>query len=456
MTAIAAPAGFDGELIAPSHPRYDEARAHFDPQIDRRPASIAMCRTEADVQAVVRHARARGLPIAVRSGGHSVPGYSVVDGGVVIDLSRSKGIRVDADARRAFVQPGLTAVEVQDALAAHGLVAAAGIEADPGFVGLAIHGGRGTLGRRHGWASDHIRGARLVTADGDLLVVSAEAHADLLYGLRGLGSSFGIVTELEVDVHPIPDTILGGARIYGPDAVPRLVPPLLELFETDLSDDIDALFTFFVDQGALHLELALLHVGPADVAEQEIARIDALAAPLDDGLARRSYPDFLRASEHPPLDRFVWAEQSSNLPVHELAASLLELAAGLPSSTTPGLPNHYLVFEPSGPSFARPTDLPTPVPRRRLMQIAFFGCWSDPDMDAPMNAWAADSARAVHESGVGNGIPVLNYNSVTGPGAVRRAYGDDAYRRLRDLKRTYDPDGAFRLNHGEDLPDLAG
>lgn len=452
MRALAPPAGFAGELITPDHADYDDARANFDPQFDRRPAAIAMCRGESDVQAAVRYSREHELEIAVRSCGHSVPGYCTVEGGIIVDLSSLKGIEIDADARRARVQPGLTAGEVEEALALHGLVAAAGIESMPGYVGLAIHGGRGLLGRRHGWSSDHIRSARVVTADGEAIIVSRDEHADLLYGLRGLGSSFGIVTELEVEVHPIAATITGGPRTYGPDQLHDVVPALLAMFERDVSDNLDAMLTFFVDGGATHLELLLLHLGEADEVERELARLDALAEPLNDSTARVSYPDFLNASEHPPLERFVWAEQGSDLPAAELAEALLELADELPTSTTPGLPNHYLVSEPFGRAFLREPDLPTPVPRRSAWNIAFFGAWADAAMDGAMNEWAATSRDELERSGVGNGIPVLNYNTVTGPSAVRRAYGDEAYRRLQQLKRRYDPDDVFHLNHNVELP----
>jgi FAD/FMN-containing dehydrogenase len=448
MDVLAPPTGFSGEILTPAHPGYDAARAHFDVQIDRRPAEIALCRNEADVQAAVRHAREQGLEIAVRSGGHSVPGYSSVDGGILIDLKGLDGIEIDAGARRARVQPGLAAGEVQTALGRHGLVAMAGLEPMPGYVGLAIHGGRGLLGRRHGWASDHIRAARVVLSTGEVVTVSADEHADLLYGLRGLGSSFGIVTELEVDVHPIPATVTGGPRIYGPEQLRDFLPALLELFEDGVSDDLGALMTFFSDGDGPHLELVLLHIGNAADADREFARIDALAEPLEDRTTRISYADFLGASDHPPVDRFVWAEQGSELPPADLADVLLDLARALPRPTTPGLPTHYLVSEPFGRGFQRQHDLPTPVPRRSGWNIAFFGAWSDAAEDAAMHAWATTGRDELERSGAGNGIPVLNYNSVTGPSAVRRAYGEEAYRRLQDLKRRYDPEDVFHLNHG--------
>lgn len=442
------------QLLSPDDPGYDDLRATYNPQVDCRPSTIALCSSEADVQAAVRHARAHDLEIAVRSCGHSVPGYSTVDGGIVIDLSSLTAIAIDAATRRARVQPGLTAGAVEEALAPHGLVAAAGLEPTPGYVGLAIHGGRGLLGRRHGWSGDHIRAARLVTAEGDVIVVSADEHADLLYGLRGLGSSFGIVTELEVDVHPIPETVLGGPRVYGPDQLRTVLPGVLALFDGDaISDDLDAMCTLFLDGGAPHLELHLLHAGTPEVAERDLARIDALGPPIDSSLVRASYAEYLHGSDHPPLDRYVWAEEASSLPADALAPALLGATDALPAAATDGVPNHYLVWEPFGRAFLREPDLPTPLPARRAATIAFFGLWNDPARDAEMNAWAATGAAQLRRTGVTDGTPVLNYNSVTGPEAVRRAYGDAAYDRLRDLKRRYDPDNVFLRNHGADLPD---
>jgi FAD/FMN-containing dehydrogenase len=440
-------AGFSGEVVTRDHPGYDDARSHFDRRIDRRPELILRCQTSQDVAAAVRFARDRGLEIAVRSGGHSVPGYSVIDGAAMIDLRQMRRARIDVGRRVARVQPGVTAGNLARLLQPDALVAVAGFEADPGFVGLAIHGGRGILGRRHAWASDHIRSAQLVTAEGEQIVVSRDRHQDLLYGLRGAGSNFGIVTELEVDVHPVPPEILGGSLLYGPDELPTIVPALLRMLDGEVSDDMDVVLTFFVDGGAAYLDVVVVHIGPPDTARREIDELRTFCRPVQDQVRTMGYADLLWSIEHPPLDRFHWAEQGSDLGADDLAVSLLALVGRLPGAVAGQLPNHYLVVEPFGRGFERAPADPTPVPRRTGHSIAFFGAWTEPARDDAMRDWARRGAEQIEQEGVGNGVPVLNYNTETGPESVARAYGENAYRRLQELKRRYDPTNAFRWNH---------
>src|SRR5436305_604452 len=193
-------AGFRGQVVGRDDPAYDEHRKIWNGSIDRRPALIARCAGVADVIASVKLCREHGLPVAVRSGGHSFPGLSVADDAFLIDLGLMKGVRVDPEARTARVQAGVLLGDLDRETQAFGLAAPAGIVTHTGLAGLTLGGGLGWNQRKHGLSIDKLRRVDVVTADGELVQASADENADLSGGVRGGGGKFGIVTELEFDV----------------------------------------------------------------------------------------------------------------------------------------------------------------------------------------------------------------------------------------------------------------
>ncbi len=207
---LSTPAGFAGELIGPGDDRYDDARRVWNGAIDRRPALIARCTGARDVAAAIRLARERDLPVAVRGGGHGVAGLAVCDGGVVVDLSPMRAIAVDARARTARAQAGVLWGEIDGATQAHGLATVGGIVTHTGIAGLTLGGGIGWLMRRHGATADNLLAAEVVTVDGEVVRASADEHPELLWGLRGGGGNFGVVTEFEYRLHEVGPTVLPG------------------------------------------------------------------------------------------------------------------------------------------------------------------------------------------------------------------------------------------------------
>jgi FAD/FMN-containing dehydrogenase len=205
---------FAGELIGPGDGRYEAARRVWNGMVDRRPALIARCADEGDVVAALRLARERGLRVAVRGGGHNVAGNAVCEGGVVIDLSRMKRIEVDAVGRTARAQPGVLLGELDRATQAFGLATPTGNVSMTGVAGLTLGGGLGWIARKHGPACDNLLSAEVVTADGDRIIASAVEHPDLLWGLRGGGGNFGVVTSFEYRLHPVGPQVIAGGVVH--------------------------------------------------------------------------------------------------------------------------------------------------------------------------------------------------------------------------------------------------
>ena len=214
---------FAGELVTPGHPTYEERRRIWNGSIDRRPNMIARCAGVADVIDAVRCARRHGLLVAIRSGGHSYPGLSVCDSGMVIDLSQMKGIRVDPEARTARAQAGVLLGDMDRETQAFGLAVPAGIVTHTGLAGLTLGGGIGWLERKYGLTVDQLLSVDVVTADGELVRASEEENADLFWGVRGGGGNFGIVTEFEFRLNPVGPTVLAGPIVWAMEDSPKVL-----------------------------------------------------------------------------------------------------------------------------------------------------------------------------------------------------------------------------------------
>src|SRR5829696_769737 len=215
--------GFRGELLRPQDPGYEDARKVWNGSISRFPALIARCAGVADVIAAVKFAKDNGLLVAVRGGGHSYPGHSVCDGGIVIDLSKMKGIRVDPEARTARVQPGALWGELDHETQAVGLATTGGFVSHTGVAGLTLGGGIGWLHRKHGLTIDQLLSVDLITAGGEFVKASETENAELFWGLRGGGGNFGIATEFEFRLHPVGPTVLAGAIFWPMEDAPALL-----------------------------------------------------------------------------------------------------------------------------------------------------------------------------------------------------------------------------------------
>ncbi len=293
-------ASFGGQLVAPQDPSYDEHRKVWNGSIDRRPALIARCSGVADVIAAVRFAKRTDLAVAVRSGGHSFPGLSTCDGGLVIDLRQMRGIRADPEARTARVQAGVLWGELDRETQAFGLATTGGIVTHTGVAGLTLGGGIGWLQRKHGMTIDNLLSVDLVTADGEFVKASETENADLFWGLRGGGGNFGIVTEFEFRLHDVGPIVLAGPIFWPMEQAPAV----LRFYREWSAELPDEMMTIAIHRKApplpfvpseLHGEpvvaVACCYAGPVEDGEAVVAPLRAFGSPVLDLCEPKRYVD---------------------------------------------------------------------------------------------------------------------------------------------------------------------
>ena len=286
-----------GRVLRPVDDGYDEARRVHNGLVDRTPAVIVRCRSAADVAAGVRFARAAGLDICVRGGGHNVAGRAVVDDAVMIDLAEMKGTEVDAEARTVRAEGGLTWAELNDATAEHGLAVTGGAISTTGIAGLTLGGGLGWLMAKHGLAADNLLAVELVNADGDVLDVTEASDPDLFWALRGGGGNFGIATTFTYRLHPL-EMVTGGLIAHPIDAAPEL----LRFYRDAVADCPDDLTVFAAlvhapDGSGMKLAaMVVFHTGDPEQAEHGPGAVQDLGLAADG----RGRADALPRDEHAP------------------------------------------------------------------------------------------------------------------------------------------------------------
>jgi FAD/FMN-containing dehydrogenase len=417
------------DLITPDDHRYDAARTVWNAAIDRRPAAIVRCHSTADVVAAVRLARERDWPVAVRGGGHNVAGLAVGDGALVVDCSGWRGVRVDG--RVAHVAPGTLMGELDAATQAFGLAAPGGVMSTTGVAGFTLGGGIGWLTRRFGPACDGLLGAEVVTADGEVV----EADGELLWGLRGGGGNFGVVTRFDLALHAVGPTVMAGMRVY----------PLERLDEV------------LAARGALAIvpELAILLIlrqaPPAPWIPTEVhgRHVAALAVcgelpvamppdPLADSVRERPYVEWQRFSDASWVEGFhnYWKAQYLD---RIDAAVLADFAANITSPLS-----DIKLWQLDHPT--ADTGAFGNRDARLLLNINARWAGGDPELHV---AWTRALWNALLPCSSG-GVYV-NFLGDEGADRVRAAYGEANYARLVALKRRYDPDNVFRINQNISL-----
>jgi FAD/FMN-containing dehydrogenase len=434
---------FSGAVLHSGDDGYDGARQIHNGLIDRRPALIARCLNAADVADAVKFARAAGLEISVRGGGHNVAGRAVVDDALMIDLSLTKGIHVDPEARTARAQGGVLWSEFNREAAAHGLAVTGGAISTTGIAGLTLGGGLGWLMAKHGLAADNLLSVELVTASGEILNVTAESHPDLFWALCGGGGNFGIAVSFEYRLHPLA-MVTGGLIAHPIDAAADLLRFYREAV-TDSPDDL-TVFAGLVhapDGSGMKLSaLIVCHTGTPEDAERDLAPFKQWGSPLVVEVGPMPYPvmNTILDAGFPKGSLNYWLSSfTSGLP-DGLIDAAAERFASVPSPMT------ALVLEHFHGAVTRVGVTDTAVPHREEgWNLLIPSVWMDPADTEKNIAWTREThaAFAPHLAE----RRWLNYlGDDQDEAAIRGAYGPN-YDRLAQIKAKYDPDNVFRHNH---------
>jgi FAD/FMN-containing dehydrogenase len=446
-------ASLRGTLLRPGDPDYDAARRVWNARVDRRPALIAQCAGAADVIAAVNFARQHELPLAVKSGGHSVDGKSVCEGGLMIDLSRyMRGVRVDPRRCTALVQAGATWHDVTHEAQAFGLAVPGGAVSDVGVGGLTLGGGGGPLMRKYGMTVDNLLSVDLVTADGTLLTASATEHPDLFWGLRGGGGNFGVATAFEYRAHPVGPLVTAGLMLYPAERA----ADLLRFYRGYLAEAPDELFPVvsfmtappapFVPasvQGQPIVAAFVCHCGSLEEGARAIAPLRAFGSPLVEQIGPMPYlvVQHLADAAQPPGRYYDRRAHHLDGLDDEIIRTLVAHAPG----TVSPLSTIQVVLWGSGAVSRVPAGSTAVGPREAVAGVEYFAAWTDPAEAAQHLGWLADAWEALRPFA----RPEVNVNFLgdEDEARIRAAYGPDTYARLVALKQRYDPTNLFRLNH---------
>jgi FAD/FMN-containing dehydrogenase len=438
-----------GTVIVPGDANYESARRTWNHAIDRHPAMILRCSGTADVVAAVRFARSEGLPIAVRGGAHSLAGFSTCDDGLVIDLSNMRAVHVDDRAGRARAQGGTTWKQFDRETQLHGLATTGGLVSSTGLGGLTLGGGIGHLARKHGLSCDNLISAELVSADGHVMRAAADENPELFWALRGGGGNFGAVTSLELAVHPVGPTVLGGPIFYPGDEAAQVISGWREAM-ADAPDELASLINLtaapplpFLPEAVHGSRIAVVlacYAGDINKGQAAVAALRRLGNPIADLLAPIPYVALQQLFD--PL----WEAGAANYftsmfmdGVPEAAVETLVEAHGrsaLPP-TTCELHVHRL-----GGAMSRVEEDSTAFAHRGSPFVLEVTVRTQDPVDfPPIVEWARRIREDMARFGSGQ------YVNWTGEGgAERAAYPSQTYARLAEVKRRYDPDNVFRFN----------
>jgi hypothetical protein len=438
-------ASLRGRVITPGDAGYDEARTLYYGGIDRRPAVVVRAADAGDVARIVELARDTGSELAVRSGGHSLAGHSVTDGGIVLDLGEMRDLNIDVAGRTAWAQSGLTAGEYTTAAGVYGLATGFGDTGSVGIAGITLSGGVGYLVRKHGLTIDDLLAVEVVTADAELLHIDAQAHPDLFWALRGGGGNFGVATRFRFRLHQVA-TILGGMLVL--PATPQVIASFIaeaEAAPQELSAIANVMpapplpFVPADQHGRLVVMATVVHAGDPGAGERAVAPFRAIATPIADLVQPMHYPRIYPPEEadlHPTavthtmfvdaIDRDVAATIVDYLDSSDAAMRVVQLRV-------------------LGGAMARvPSDSTAFAHRASRIMVNVVALYDGPADRAVRQAWVSEFAAALRQGDQGAYVGFLGDE---GQARVRQAYPGSIWERLVAVKGRYDPTNLFRLNH---------
>lgn len=441
---------FNGRVIAPGDAEYDAARATFYGGIDHHPAVIIRVKNAGEVARVVTLARDSEMELAIRSGGHSMVGHCVSDGGIVLDLSLMRDLQIDIEGRTAWAEAGLTAGEYTSAVGAHGLATGFGDTGSVGIGGITLGGGVGYLVRKYGLTIDDLMAAEIVTADGQILLIDGDSHPGLFWAIRGGGGNFGVVTRFKYRLHEVPE-IVGGMLVL--PATADSIASFMELAEK-APEELSAIANVMTappmpflpaDQHGKPVIMAfLVYAGNVEEGERVLAPFRAIAKPFADMVHPMKYHEIYQPEEgeyHP-----VAAARTMFVDSVDKAAAQMILDH-IQASTASMAVTQLRVL---GGAMARiPVDATAFAHRKSKIMVNVAALYEHPDQKQTHEAWVAKLADALQQSDTG---AYVNFLGNEGEKRIRAAYPGQTWERLAAIKAQYDPSNLFRLN--QNIPPL--
>jgi FAD/FMN-containing dehydrogenase len=441
---------FAGDIITARDAGYDDARRLWNAVFDPRPAAIVRPTTVAEVATAIRFARDLDLELAVRSGGHSAAGHSSWDGSLVVDLAAMRGVTVDPERRTARANGGALLGELDVAAQAHGLVCPTGVIGHTGVAGLTLGGGVGRLQRQFGLTIDNLAAVELVTADGRVVRASETEEPELFWGIRGAGWNFGIVTAFEFRLEPFGPLLHRGTRVYPATQVHEVWAAFRE-YAADAPDAVSMIFSLAhagsADDGSESgaggpiALIAFNHSGSADTVERDTAGLRRGPEPV--AVTKESQPYLEVQTAHDLA--LGWGRRSfiKGLTADDMRAEaldeLVELVATGPAEAT------FSVTAQGGAIARVAEDAMAFAGRAARFDLSADSSWDDPALDDANRDWVRRAMAIVEPDALPGRY--ANENADVGPEETRAIYGDEKLARLAALKRTWDPDNVFHLNH---------
>jgi FAD/FMN-containing dehydrogenase len=436
----------DGRLVAPGDAGYDDARTVFYGGFDRRPAVIVRAADATDVARVIVLARETGLELAVRSGGHSVPGHSTTEGGIVLDLRDLNSLEIEVESRTAWAETGLTTGRYTAAAAVHGLATPFGDTGSVGIGGLTLGGGLGYLVRKHGLTIDSLLAADVVTADGELLRVDAESHPDLFWAIRGGGGNFGVATRVQLRLHEV-GTVVGGMLIL--PATADTIQSFVEAAEA-ASEELSGIanvmpappMPFLPPElhGRLVIFAVLVYAGNVEDGERGVAPFRELAEPLADMVGPKPYPAVFEGAGdeefHPVAIVRTMFVDTIDRPAAETIVEQLQASTAMMAATQ---------LRVLGGAAARvPADATAYAHRQSRIMVNVAALFGSPEEAPEHEPWVTGLADALRQGDAG---AYVNFLGDEGEDRIRAAYPGETWDRLVEVKHRFDPTNVFRLNH---------
>jgi FAD/FMN-containing dehydrogenase len=430
---------FRGTVLRHGDSEYDRARRIWNASIERHPGLIARCTGLADVIIAVRFAREHGLLVAVRGGGHNVGGRALCDGGLVIDLSRMKGIHVDPTTRRVRVQPGVLLGELDRETHIFGLTVPMGVVSKTGVAGLTLGGGVGWLARKYGLACDNVISFELVTAEGQVLQVSADEYPDLFWALRGGGGNFGVVTSFEYRLHPV-NVVLGGLVVHPRDNARDLLR-FYRSFTQSAPDELAAYAALLhTPDGMPAAAIVTCYCGDLAEGERLIAPLRSFGKPMLDAIQPMPFPVMQTVFDAavPDGHQNYWKSEF----LRELSDEAIDVVVNYVNQATS--PLTAVLIEQYGGAASRVGGQETAFAQRHsLYDLGILTQWTDPAESERHIKWTRDFWDAM--TPFGTGAYLLNFLGEESGATIEAAFGAN-YARLVELKTKYDPTNFFRIN----------